>query len=105
MSVRQVPENVDGFDEGFGSFGRGKQDPPSAGFFRDQTRLVQAVQMFDGGRLVDAAFDGDFIDAERSATQEKPDNLNPAVIGQTGDHARLSAFPSCHERQHMDLLP
>jgi hypothetical protein len=68
------------------------------GFFRDQTRLVKAVQMFDGGGLVDAALGGNFVHAEGWTAHQQSDDFNPPVIGQSRHHPRPSSFTCCHDR-------
>ena len=103
VSIRQAPERVDGFDEGFGPFGGGEEDAAPLGFLRDQAGFVKAVQMLDGGGLVNVALDGDIVDAECRTAHEQSDNLNATVIGQPRHHPRPPTFTCRHARKHMDL--
>jgi len=94
--IGKAPDGIDGFDEGLGSFGRRKKNPASLGFFRDQTSLMEPVQMFDSGGLVDTARGGDLVDAERRTAHQQPDDFQPPVIGQPRHHARPPAFTCSH---------
>lgn len=76
----RFPQEVDGAQQAGGPAGREELNPAAIGPFFDQPGRMKTLCVLGSGGHVDAALNGNFIDAKRSAILQQPNDFDPAVV-------------------------
>jgi hypothetical protein len=92
----RFPQQVNGPKQTGGPAGREELDPAAICPLFDQPGRMEALGVLRGGGHVDAALNGNFIDAKRSAILQQPDDFYAAVVGESAGEEGAATVSVSH---------
>ena len=81
-----VPQQIDGAQQGSGTFGGAQKNPPTFGLFLDHGRFMEPSHVLAGGGNINFASRRNFLDTKHALLAQQTDNFDPAVIAQSSRH-------------------